>query len=212
MWAFGRRGGWDSHHLMLQKPSKNTPPTCTPLYSNSPYLSLKLRRLVTARIMNIFVGNPNPNLYWPLLLGWGCTQLGTICNQVACWYCLKTSGWYIHHVSSWWVAYNPFIGQVPFIWCIICLWWCLTQVHGNFHKTILCRSYEKSRPPLFGSVQVSIFHGVRPPAPSPCAAMVLMQYQVVRISVKLLHNPQQLSSSTHTSLKVVYHTRWSIWM
>lgn len=115
---------------------KNTPPTCTPLYSNSPYLSLKLRRLVTARIMNIFVGNPNPNLYWPLLLGWGCTQLGTICNQVACWYCLKTSGWYIHHVSSWWVAYNPFIGQVPFIWCIICLWWCLTQVHGNFHNPV----------------------------------------------------------------------------
>ena len=207
MWGLWEGGWLRFPSFDAPKASKNTPPTCTPLYSNSPYLSLKLWRLVTARII---VGNPNPNLYWPLLLGWGCIQLGTMCNQVACWYCLKTSGWYIHHVSSWWVAYNQFMGQVPFAWCIIWLWWCLTQVHGNFHNPV--SFLRKSHPPLFGSVQDSIFHGVRPPAPSPCAAMVLMQYQVVRISVKLLNNPQQPSSSKRTSVKVVYHATWSIWM
>lgn len=164
-------------------------------------------RLVTSRIMNIFCRESQPK---PLLAT--VTGLGVYPTwdhlQPGCLLVLSEDKWLVHpRCIRLMGGLQPVHGPSTFY-----------MMYQRNHRPVMmlntgtwqlpqsCVVLTK-KSPLFGSVQVSIFHGVRPPAPSPCAAMVLMQYQVVRISVKLLNNPQQLSSSKHTSVKVVYHTR-----
>lgn len=191
---------------MLQKLSKNTsslatPPTCTPLYSNSPYLSLKLRRLVTARIMNISCRESQPK---PLLAT--VTGLGVYPTwdhaQPGCLLVLSEDKWLVHPPCIQLMGgLQPIHG--PSTFCMMYHMAVMMLNTGTWQLPNPVSFLRKKSPAPFWIG--AGFYGVRPPAPSPCAAMVLMQYQVVRISVKLLNNPQQLSSSKDISLKVVYH-------